>query len=187
LNQQFAGFRVLQGAEVEIRVDGTLDHPDEILRELDVVIASVHIGLRQDQETITQRVVRAMHNPYVDIVGHPSGRLLGQREASNVDLDRVLQVAKETGTILEINAMPSRLDLDDVHVRRAIELGVDLCVNSDAHSTDGLEVMAYGVATARRGWAEASHIVNTLPLEALLQRLARKERRETGDRPVGPP
>jgi DNA polymerase (family 10) len=187
LNQQFAGFRVLQGAEVEIRVDGTLDHPDEILRELDVVIASVHIGLRQDQETITQRVVRAMHNPYVDIVGHPSGRLLGQREASNVDLDRVLQVAKEAGTILEINAMPSRLDLDDVHVRRAIELGVDLCVNSDAHSTDGLEVMAYGVATARRGWAEASHIVNTLPLEALLQRLARKERRETGDRPVGPP
>ncbi len=178
LNQRLSGLRVLQGAEVEIRADGTLDHPDEILRELDVVIASVHIGLRQDQETITQRVVRAMQNPYVDIVGHPSGRLLGQRGASNVDLDRVLQVAEETDTILEINAMPNRLDLDDVHVRRAIELSVDLCINSDAHSTDGLEVMAYGVATARRGWAEAAHIVNTLTLEALLQRLVRKERSE---------
>jgi len=175
LNKGFSGFRLLQGAEVEIRGDGDLDYPDEVLQELDVVIASIHTGLRQDKETITARVVRAMLNPYVDIIGHPSGRLLGQREATNVDLDRVLQVAAETGTILEVNAMPNRLDLDDVHIRRAVQLGVALCINSDAHSTGGLEVMEYGVATARRGWAEARHIVNALPLEQLLGRLAHKE------------
>ncbi len=175
LNKRFSGFRLLRGAEVEIRGDGTLDYPDEVLQELDVVIASVHVGLRQDKETITARVVRAMRNPHVDILGHPSGRLLGYREATNVDLDSVLQVAAETGTILEVNAMPNRLDLDDVHIRRAIELGVALCINSDAHSTGGLEVMEYGVATARRGWAEARHIVNTLPVEQLRKLLTRKE------------
>jgi DNA polymerase (family 10) len=175
LNRGFSGFRLLQGAEVEIRGDGTLDYPDEVLQEIDVVIASIHTGMRQDKETITARVVRAMHNPHVDIIGHPSGRLLGQREATNVDLDRVLQVAVETGTILEVNAMPNRLDLDDMHIRRAVRLDVALCVDSDAHSTGGLEVLEYGVATARRGWAEARHVVNTLPLEQLLERLADKE------------
>jgi DNA polymerase (family 10) len=175
LNKGFSGFRLLQGAEVEIRGDGALDYPDEVLQGLDVVVASVHTGLRQDKETITARVVRAMLNPHVDIIGHPSGRLLGQREATDVDLDRVLQVAAETGTILEVNAMPNRLDLDDVRIRRAVQLGVALCINSDAHSTGGLEVMEYGVATARRGWAEARHIVNALPLEQLLDRLAHKE------------
>jgi DNA polymerase (family 10) len=175
LNQHLSGLRLLQGAEVEIRGDGTLDHPDEVLRQLEVVIASVHTGLRQDKDTITNRVVRAMRNPHVDVIGHPSGRLLGRREASSVDLDEVLHVAAETGTALEINAMPNRLDLDDVHVRRAIELGVALCINSDAHSTGGLNVMRYGVATARRGWAEPRRILNTLPLEELLQLLTRKE------------
>ena len=176
LNKRFSGFRLLQGAEVEIRGDGTLDYPDEILQELDVVIASVHFGLRQDRETINARVVSAMRNPHVDILGHPSGRLLGQREATNVDLDLVLQVAAETGTILEVNATPNRLDLDDVHIRQAIQSGVALSIDSDAHSTRGLEVMEYGVATARRGWAEAHHIINTWPLEQLLDRLAHKER-----------
>jgi DNA polymerase (family 10) len=175
LNRGFSGFRLLQGAEVEIRADGSLDYPDDVLQELDVVIASVHSGLRQDKETITNRVVRAMRNPHVDILGHPSGRLLGQREASNVDLDRLLQVASESGTILEVNATPNRLDLDDVHIRQASEVGAGLAINSDAHSTGGLEVMSYGVAAARRGWAEARHIVNTLPLSELLHRLAQKE------------
>jgi DNA polymerase (family 10) len=113
----------------------------------------------------------------VDIIGHPTGRLLGQRPASEVDLDRVLQTAAETGTIVEINAMPSRLDLDDVHVHRAIELGVPLCINSDAHSTAGLDVIEFGVATARRGWAEARNVVNTLPLQQLSSLLATKEQR----------
>jgi DNA polymerase (family 10) len=175
LNERFSEFRLLQGAEVEIHADGSLDFPDEVLAGLDVVIASVHSALRQDRETITNRVVRAMRNPHVDILGHPSGRLLGQREATHVDLDRVLQVAAETGTILEVNATPNRLDLDDVHIRQAIEQGVGLAINSDAHSTDGLENMFYGVAAARRGWAEARHVLNVLPLPEVLRRLAQKE------------
>ncbi|MBC7265131.1 MAG: DNA polymerase/3'-5' exonuclease PolX [Chloroflexi bacterium] len=171
LNDTFDNFRLLQGAEVEIRGDGSLDFPDEVLAELDVVVASIHSGLRQDRETITARMIKAMRNPHVDIIGHPSGRILGQREASLVDLDDVLIEAQKTGTILEIDGIPDRLDLDDVHVRRAVEMGVRLSIDSDAHSLDGLEAMYYGVMTARRGWAEKKHIVNTLPLAELLASL----------------
>jgi DNA polymerase (family 10) len=160
--------RLLQGTEVEIKADGSLDFPDQVLAELDVVVASVHSGLRQDRETITGRVVRAMHNPHVDVIGHPSGRLLTQRDESAVDLDEVLRVAAETGTMIEINAAPERLDLDDIHVRRAVELGVQLVINTDAHHPDGFDNLLFGVATARRGWAGAEHIANTFPLEALL-------------------
>jgi len=169
LNATFSDFRVLQGAEVEIKADGSLDFPDEVLAELDVVVASVHSGLRQERERITARLVSAMRNPHVDIIGHPSGRILGQREASAVDMDELLRVAAETGTCLEVNAQPVRLDLDDVHIRRAIEMGVKLAINSDAHSVGGLDVMRYGVATARRGWAEAKDVINTRPLEELLR------------------
>jgi DNA polymerase (family 10) len=158
---------LLQGAEVEIKADGTLDFPDEVLAELDFVVASVHSGLRQDRDTITGRVVRAMRNPHVDAIGHPSGRILLQREESALDLDETLRVAAETGTVMEINADPARLDLDDVHVRRAVELGVKLVVNSDAHHPDHFENMRFGVATARRGWAGPEAVVNTLPLKAL--------------------
>ena len=169
LNAAFGDFRILQGAEVEIKADGSLDFPDEVLAELDVVIASVHSGLRQERERITARLVSAMRNPHVDIIGHPSGRILGQREASAVDMDELLRVAAETGTCLEVNAQPVRLDLDDVHIRRAIEMGVKLAINTDAHSVGGLDVMRYGVATARRGWAEAKDVINTRPLEELLR------------------
>jgi DNA polymerase (family 10) len=158
---------LLQGAEVEIKADGTLDFPDEVLAELDFVVASVHSGLRQDRDTITARVVRAMRNPHVDALGHPSGRILGQREESALDLGEALRVAAETGTIMEINADPARLDLDDVHVRRAVELGVKLVVNSDAHHPDHFEAMRFGVATARRGWVGPDSVINTLPLKAL--------------------
>jgi DNA polymerase (family 10) len=158
---------LLQGAEVEIKADGTLDFPDEVLAELDFVVASVHSGLRQDRDTITGRVVRAMRNPHVDAIGHPSGRILLQREESALDLDETLRVAAETGTVMEINADPARLDLDDVHVRRAVELGAKLVVNSDAHHPDHFENMRFGVATARRGWAGPEAVVNTLPLKAL--------------------
>jgi DNA polymerase (family 10) len=158
---------LLQGAEVEIKADGTLDFPDEVLAELDFVVASVHSGLRQERDTITGRVVRAMRNPHVDAIGHPSGRILLQREESALDLDETLRVAAETGTVMEINADPARLDLDDVHVRRAVELGVKLVVNSDAHHPDHFENMRCGVATARRGWAGPEAVVNTLPLKAL--------------------
>jgi len=176
LNRRWSDFRILQGAEVEIRSDGSLDYPDEVLAELDLVIASVHSGLRQERERITARVVAAMRNPYVDIIGHPSGRILGQREESAVDMDEVLRVAAETGTILEVNGTPDRLDLDDVYIRRAVEMGVKLCVDSDAHNVYGLAAMEFGVATARRGWAEARDIVNTLPLEELLRSLKRNRK-----------
>jgi DNA polymerase (family 10) len=160
--------RLIHGTEVEIKADGSLDFPGQVLAELDFVVASAHSGLRQDRATITARVVRAMRHPYVHAIGHPSGRLLTQREESAVDLDEVLRVAAETGTMMEINAAPERLDLDDAHVRRAIDLGVRLVVNTDAHRPDDFDNLLFGVATARRGWAGPEHIANTLPLEALL-------------------
>jgi DNA polymerase (family 10) len=160
--------RLIHGTEVEIKADGSLDFPDRVLAELDFVVASVHSGLRQDRDTMTARVVRAMRHPHVHAIGHPSGRLLTQREESAVDLGQVLRVAAETGTIVEINAAPERLDLDDAHVRRAVELGVRLVINTDAHRPDDFDNLLFGVATARRGWAGPEHIANTLPLEALL-------------------
>lgn len=171
LNESFTNFRLLQGAEVEIKADGSLDFPDEVLAGLDVVVASLHSGLRQERERITGRLIKAMRNPHVDVIGHPMGRLIGQREESAVDIDRILKVAAETDTVMEVNGSPSRLDLDDVHIRRAIELGVKLAINSDAHAPEGLAAMIYGVVTARRGWAEASDVVNTWPVEDLLQQL----------------
>jgi len=162
--------RLLQGTEVEIKTDGSLDFPDEVLAQLDFVVASIHSGLRQDRDTITARMLRAMRNPHVDAVGHPSGRLLGVREESAVDLDQVLRIAAETGTMLEINAAPERRDLDDAHVRRAIELGVALVINTDAHSVYDFDNLLFGVATARRGWAGPQHILNTFTLDALLAR-----------------
>jgi DNA polymerase (family X) len=165
--------RLLQAAEVEIKAEGALDFPDEGLAQLDLVIASIHSGLRKEEDQITARVVQAMRNPHVDIIGHPSGRLLGQREASAVNLETVIQVAAETGVILEVNSMPNRLDLDDIHVRKAVEAGVKLAVNSDAHSAGGLQTIIYGVATARRGWAQPEDIANTRPLDRLVALLER--------------
>jgi DNA polymerase (family 10) len=127
----------------------------------------VHTSLRQEPAQITQRVLAAVRNPYVDVIGHPSGRLLGQREESAVDLEAVIQAAAETGTALEVNSIPARLDLDDVHVRRAAEVGVRIAINSDAHHPGGLENLSYGLATARRGWARASDVLNNLGLEDL--------------------
>ncbi len=176
LNRRWTDFRILQGAEVEIRADGSLDYPDEVLASLDIVIASVHTGLRQDRERITARVINAMRNPYVDIIGHPSGRILGQREESAVDMDEVLRVARETGTILEVDGTPDRLDLDDVYIRRAVEMGVKLAIDSDAHNLYGLDAMEFGVAMARRGWAGPKDVINTLPLEEMLRSLKRNRR-----------
>ncbi len=171
LNSGYTDFALLHGVEVEIRGDGSLDLPDEALAELDVVIASVHSGLRQPREEITARVVRAMQNPHVDIIGHPLGRILGQRDETAIDVETLLRVAAETGTALEVNAIPLRLDLDDVHIRRAIGMGVRLAINSDAHNPAGLNAMTFGVATARRGWAEPKDILNTLPADEMLAQL----------------
>ncbi|MBC7259815.1 MAG: DNA polymerase/3'-5' exonuclease PolX [Chloroflexi bacterium] len=171
LNSEYADFALLHGVEVEIRGDGSLDLPDDVLAELDVVIASLHSGLRQPKDEITARVVRAMRNPHVDIIGHPLGRILGQRDETAIDVETLLRVAAETGTALEVNAIPLRLDLDDIHIRRAIGMGVKLAINSDAHNPAGLNAMTYGVATARRGWAEPKHILNTLPADDMRAQL----------------
>jgi DNA polymerase (family 10) len=169
-NQELGGtFRLLAGSEVEIRIDGTLDFPDEVLAELDIVVASLHIGQRQPAEQVTARLLAAIRNPHVDIIGHPTGRLIGERAPADLDLEAVLRAAAETGTALEVNAYPKRLDLRDAHVQRAIELGAKLVISSDAHGTDGFSVLPLGVGTARRGWATAADVLNTLPVEELLR------------------
>jgi DNA polymerase (family 10) len=159
---------ILQGAEVEIKSDGSLDYPDDILAELDIVIASLHSGLRQPREKITDRLIKAMRNPHVDIIGHPTGRLFPDRDPSDLDMDAVLAIAADTGVALEINAHPARLDLDDVHARRAIELGIKLSINTDAHSDSDMDLMHFGVSTARRAWVEAENVINTWNVQNLL-------------------
>jgi len=152
---------ILQGAEVEIKSDGKLDFSDEVLADLDIVFASLHSGLRQPREKITERLISAMHNPHVDVIGHPTGRLYPDREPSDLDMDAVLKAAVDTGVALEINAHPARLDLDDLHARRAIELGVRLSINTDAHNDSDMDLMHFGVSTARRAWVEAEDVINT--------------------------
>lgn len=169
VNARLTGIRVLQGAEVEVRADGSLDFSDDVLASLDIVYAALHTGLRQEREKFTARMLAAIRNPHVDIIAHPSGRLIGERDGADLDWEAVLRAAAETQTIVEINAHPARLDLDDLHARRMIELGGKLAISTDAHEPDGFDVMFYGVAVARRAWATPDDVVNAWPLEGLLQ------------------
>ncbi len=164
---------LLQGSEVEIHADGSLDYTEEVLAELDVVIVSLHSSLRQPRQQITDRLVRAMRHPQVNIVGHPSGRLLPNREGADLDWDVILQVAKEMGIALEIDAHPSRLDLDEVYARRAAEMGIPIAIDTDAHALDQLELMEYGVSVARRAWIGPETVINTWPQDRLLAWLKR--------------
>lgn len=173
LNKTYDGFRLLQGIEVNIRGDGRLDYEDGILEEFDVVTASIHSGLAQSTEHITARLLSAIRNPHVDIIGHPTGRIIDRRAPSQFDEEAVFAAAAETGTALEINAQPDRLDLKDTDARRAMEMGADFVIDSDAHATTQLDIIRYGVATARRGWVEKDRVLNTLPLRKLLKRLGR--------------
>jgi DNA polymerase (family 10) len=168
VNAGMTGFTVLAGTEVEIRADGSLDFPDEVLAELDLVVASLHTGLRTGQEKTTQRVLAAIHNPHVDLIAHPTGRLIGKREGADLDMEAILQAAAQTGTAIEVNAYPDRLDLCDVHVRRAVELGVKVAINTDAHNVGELDHVFFGVATARRGGATAADVINTWDVGKLL-------------------
>ncbi len=163
------GFRLLRGAEVEIRADGSLDYSDELLAELDIVVASLHTSLRQPRERITERLVGAIRNPHVDIIGHPTGRLIAKRDAADLDIERIIDVAAEHGVALEINANPERLDLKDVHVRLAVQRGCLLVINTDAHHADHFDMLKYGVGVARRAWVEAERVINTWPLDRLLE------------------
>ena len=169
LNRTLRGFRVLSGAEVNIRKDGTLDIDDAVLAKLDVVGAAVHGSFHQSRAETTRRVLRAIENPHVDILFHPTARSIGHREPIDLDLDAVLRAAAKTGTVLEIDALPDRLDLKDEHVRKAVEAGVKLAIDSDAHHPRHFACAdELGIAVARRGWARRSDVVNTRPVQECL-------------------
>jgi DNA polymerase (family 10) len=170
VNKKFGGeFTVLKGTECDILKDGSLDLPDEILAKLDVVGASVHSHFKLPQTEQTARVVRAMENPHVGILFHPTGRLIQKREAINLNIGEVIRVAKKTGTVLEIDAFPDRLDLKDEYIRKAVASGVKLAIDSDAHSPTHFSVLEYGIAQARRGWAGRGDIINAWPLDKMLK------------------
>jgi DNA polymerase (family 10) len=164
LNAKLKGITILAGTEMDILADGSLDFDNKLLADLDFVIASIHSGLASAREKVTMRTLKAMDNPYVNCIGHPTGRLIGEREAMDLDMASVIKHAAETHTVLEVNANPYRLDLKDTHCKMAIESGVMLCLGTDAHSTTDLNLMHFGVATAARGWATKANILNTLPL-----------------------
>ena len=173
LNERSVGIRVLTGIEVDIRTDGRLDLPHEILSELDIVIAAVHSAMSQSEEKMTHRIITAIENPDVDVIAHPTCRLIGEREPVAIDLEAVFQATAKYNKIMEISAMPDRLDLKDIHAFRARDLGVKLAIGTDAHSIAHLDFMRFGVGVARRAWCEPQHILNTLPLKELLAVLDR--------------
>jgi DNA polymerase (family 10) len=168
VNEHIDGIQIFSGIEVDIRADGSLDLPHAILAELDVVIAAVHSAMNQNEEKMTRRVLSAVDNPDVDIIAHPTCRLLAAREPIAIDLEAVFRAAAKNNKIMEINAMPDRLDLNDVHASRARELGVKLAIGTDAHDVSHLDFMRFGVGVARRAWCEPQHILNTLPLADIL-------------------
>lgn len=174
LNKKLRGFKLLMGIEVDIRSDGRMDFDDEILSKMDIVVASIHSGFRQSREQLTGRIVSAMKNPYVSIIAHPTGRLIGERDAYEVDMEQVLNVAGETGTALEINAYPLRLDLSDIYVKQAKELGVRFAISTDAHVITQFDYMHYGVSIAKRGWLEKEDVLNTLKYKQLMKVVGRK-------------
>jgi DNA polymerase (family 10) len=175
LNSKFkiqnSKFRILHGCEANILNDGSVDIKDEVLEKLDYVIAGAHSSLKMPKKEMTERLIKAMKNPNIDIVSHPTGRLIGKRDEYQLDFDKILEIAKKTGTILEINSSPQRLDLRDIYIRRAKNQGVKMIINTDSHQKEQLNLMEYGVAMARRGWAEKKDIINTLPVEQFLKHI----------------
>ncbi|MBI1993489.1 MAG: DNA polymerase/3'-5' exonuclease PolX [Deltaproteobacteria bacterium] len=171
INRSLKGIKLLKGAEVNINKDGTLDIEDKVLAQLDVVGIAVHSHFNLPRREMTERIVRAMRNPHADILFHPTGRVIQKREPYDVDMDAVIRTAKETGAVLEIDAYPDRLDLKDEHVRKAVAAGVKLVIDSDAHSINHMRFLEFGVAQARRGWAEKKDVINTRPLKEFLKAL----------------
>lgn len=173
INDKLSGIKLLKGSEVDILMDGSLDLPDWILKKLDYCICSVHTGFNLSRQAQTERILRAMDNPWFRILGHPSGRLIGKREPYKVDLERIIAGARDRGCILELNSQPDRLDLDDVHCKAAKEMGVKVAVTSDSHHKDGFYVIRYGLGQARRGWLEKEDVINTLSLKEFEQLMKR--------------
>ncbi len=170
-NKRLARFSILKGTEIDIRSDGRLDLPDSALSGLDIVVASIHSGFNQSREQITKRLLAAVRHPAVAVIAHPTGRLIGEREPYQVDMEEVLREAAKFGVAMEVNAYPLRLDLNDSHVRMAKDLGVPLVISTDTHVSTQFDFIEYGVAIARRGWAEKKDVLNTLTGEQLMKRL----------------
>ena len=169
VNKKINNFRILYGTEVDIDSDGKIDYKDEILKEFELVVAAIHTGFKQPKEQLTKRIVKACQNKYVHIIAHPTGRLWGTREAYDIDFEKILKAALETNTSLEINAFPLRLDLNDLNCRRAKEMGVRLAIGTDAHETEQLQAMQFGISVARRGWLSSEDVINTLSVAELLK------------------
>jgi DNA polymerase (family 10) len=174
-NAELAPFRILRGSEVDIRHDGSLDLPDDVLADLDWVQLSLHAGQREPEKELTKKVTEAMRHPSVSCLSHPKGRLINHRPPNALNLEAVFEVALETGVALETNGLPARLDLSGLDIRLAIEAGVPIVASTDAHSVRGLGNMELAVATARRGWATAADVLNTRPLEALRHPATRRQ------------
>ncbi len=171
LNSKMDGFRILKGVETNIDSYGLLDVPDKLLDGVDLVIAGIHSGFKQDRKELTRRILSAMENERVNIITHPTGRKIQEREAYELEFEKIYQASRDTGTVLEVNSQMNRLDLNDMNVKKAVEHGCKLAINSDAHSITDLHNMELGIATARRGWAKKEDIINTLPLKNLLKLL----------------
>ena len=169
INKKLSGIKIITGAEVDIKNDGTLDYPDTLLKQLDLVIGAIHSGFKQKREQITKRITTAMKNPHLHIIAHPTGRLLGEREPYDLDIDQVIEMAGKTGTALEINAHTERLDLDDINCMKAKQKGVMLAIGTDAHHLDQLWMMELGVTVARRGWLEPENVLNSFTAEELIK------------------
>ena len=172
LEDRIGSIKLLAGSEVDIRADGSLDYEDDVLGRLDWVVASVHSGMGQDAATMTARIIAAMQSPHVTAIGHLTTRMIGERKPIEADFEAIFRAAAETGTALEINSSPRRLDLKDTHAARARELGVPLVIDSDAHDSESLGNQRCGVAVARRAWCEPRHVLNTLPLDSFMEYLA---------------
>lgn len=174
INKKLKGFKLIMGIEVDIRSDGRMDFSDEVLEKMDIVVASIHSGFRQSKEQITKRIVSAMKNPYVSIIAHPTGRLIGERDPYEIDMDYILKIAKETETAMEINAYPLRLDLNDIYAKKAKELGIKFVISTDTHVISQFDYMSYGVSIAKRGWLEKEDVLNTMRYDNLIKVLQRK-------------
>jgi len=170
-NKTLSGFKILKGTEIDIRSDGRLDLADETLAGLDIVVASIHSGFKQTEEQITKRILSAIRNPYVSVIAHPTGRLIGERDAYAMDMEAVLREAAKYGVAMEVNAYPLRLDLNDLHIKMAKQYGVQFVINTDTHVTSQFDFMTYGVSVARRGWMEKKDVLNALAYDELIRRL----------------
>lgn len=169
VNEELEGFQILKGTEVDILADGKIDLPEKILEKLDIAVAAIHSGFKQDRGKMTKRIIRALENPYIHILAHPSGRLLGARDPYEVEIEEVMEAAKKYGKALEINAYSERLDLDDIHCRKAKEMGIRVAIGTDSHHLDQMWMMSLGVAVAKRGWLEPKDVLNTLSLKEILK------------------